>query len=182
MTAPTVTHRTLAELEAGFAALPEAPRDEGRVALIVRRPAPSQRDTPQRARLSAESGLEGDDWSRRPPHDVEAQITLMRCDVAALIAPDRPLPLFGDNLLVDLDLGSAHLPAGSRLRIGEALALVTPLPHDGCRKFADRFGLDALRFVQAKPTRGENLRGIHVRVVEDGEVEVGAVIRVESPS
>jgi MOSC domain-containing protein YiiM len=104
----------------------------------------------------------------------------MRRDVAELIAPDQPLPLFGDNLLVDFDLSRTHLPTGSRLRLGDALVEVTALPHDGCRKFAERFGLDALQFVHARPPRGENLRGIHVRVIEGGELAVGAPIRVVS--
>jgi MOSC domain-containing protein YiiM len=176
----TVTHRSLAELESAFATLPTAPREAGRVELIVRRPQPNERETPQTVRLSAEAGVEGDDWSRRPPRNLEAQITLMRRDVAELIAPDQPLPLFGDNLLVDFDLSRTHLPTGSRLRLGDALVEVTALPHDGCRKFAERFGLDALQFVQARPTRGENLRGIHVRVIEGGELAVGAPIRVVS--
>ena len=178
MADPPVTHRRFTELESGFAALPEAPRHTGRVALIVRRPEPNRRETPQRVRLSTETGVEGDGWSHRPPRDVEAQITLLRRDVAELIAPEQPLPLFGDNLLVDFDLSTGHLPAGSRLGVGGALVEVTPLPHNGCRKFADRFGRDALRFVQAKPTCSENLRGIHVRVLEDGDVEVGDPIRV----
>jgi MOSC domain-containing protein YiiM len=173
-------HRNLSELEAGLAALPEAPRDAGRVALIVRRPEPDERETLERVAVSPETGVEGDDWSHRPPRDPEAQITLIRRDVAMLIAAGQPLPLFGDNLIVDLDLSDANLPAGSQLRIGEALVEVTPLPHDGCRKFAQRFGLDALRFVQAKPTRDHNLRGIHVRVLEGGTLERDASIEVVS--
>jgi MOSC domain-containing protein YiiM len=180
MTDRVASHRSLPELEQGLGALGDAPRNAGHVALIVRRPEPNRRETPERATLSPEAGLEGDGWSSLPPRDPEAQITLIRRDVAELIAAGQPLPLFGDNLVVDLDLSDANLPAGSRLRVGEALVEVTPLPHDGCRKFAERFGLDALRFVQAKPTRDRNLRGIHVRVVEGGALERGAPISVVS--
>ena len=59
-----------------------------------------------------------------------------------------------------------------------ATASATAEPHDGCLKFKTRFGQDALRFVQAKPTRSENLRGIYWKVTEPGEVGVGAPIRV----
>ena len=57
---------------------------------------------------------------------------------------------------------------------------VTPKPHNGCLKFKQRFGQDALRFVQAKPTRDQNRRGIYWKVVESGEVAVGAPIRLIS--
>ena len=59
------------------------------------------------------------------------------------------------------------------LRVGEAVVDVTPKPHNGCKKFAGRFGEDALRFVQAAATRHHNLRGIYWRVVLAGEAGVG---------
>jgi MOSC domain-containing protein YiiM len=52
------------------------------------------------------------------------------------------------------------------------------MPHDGCRKFRARFGADALRLVARRETRGRNLRGIHLKVVEDGDVCVGDEIQV----
>jgi len=173
-------HRPLAELEAALRALPAASRDAGRVALVVRRRADGVRETPERTRLTREDGVPGDDWSRRPPRDPEAQLAVMRREVAELIAHGQPLTLFGDNLIVELDLSAANLPTGSRLRVGEALVEVTPKPHNGCMKFKARFGEAALRFVQAPPTRDQNLRGIYWKVVEPGEVGVGARIEVVS--
>lgn len=173
-------HRPLADLEAALRALAPAPRGAGRLALLVRRRADGVRETPERALLTPQDGLPGDDWSRRPPRDPAAQLTVLRRDVAELIAHGQPLTLFGDNLLVELDLSAANLPVGSRLRVGEALVEVTPKPHNGCRKFRARFGEDALRFVQAPPTRDQNLRGIYWRVVEAGEAGVGDRIEVLS--
>jgi len=171
-------HRPLAELEAGLRALPAAPTDAGRLALIVCRRADGVRDLPGRARLTPEEGLPGDGWSRRPPRDPEAQLAVMRRDVAQLIAGNQGLELFGDNLFVDLDISTSNLPAGSRLRVGEALLEVTAEPHDGCRKFDRRFGNDALRFVQAGATRHLNLRGVYWKVVEAGDIGVGGPIAV----
>ena len=62
-----------------------------------------------------------------------------------------------------------------------ALVEVTPKPHNGCRKFKQRFGQDALEFVNRPSTRDQNLRGIYWKVVEAGEVSVGAAIQVVSP-
>ena len=104
----------------------------------------------------------------------------MQAGVAELVANGQSLALFGDNLFVDLDLSEVNLPVGSRLRVGGAVVEVTPMPHDGCRKFNQRFGSDALRFVNAKPTRHLNLRGVFWRVIEAGEIEAGSTIQVLS--
>lgn len=171
-------HLPFAELEARLGALPLAPKDSGRLALIVCRTAEGVRETPERVHLTAEQGVPGDSWGRRTPPRYEAQLAVMRCDVAELIANGQPLTVFGDNLFVDLDISAANLPVGTRLRVGGAIVEVTPLPHDGCAKFKGRFGADALRFVNAKPTRDQNLRGIYWKVVESGEAAVGAAIQV----
>ncbi len=165
-------------LEAGLRALPEPPRECGRLILIVRRRADGGRETPDRVRLTPEAGVTGDDWIRRPPRNPEAQIAVMQQGVAELIAHGQPLTVFGDNLFVDLDISAVNLPTGTRLRVGEAVVEVTPLPHNGCAKFKGRFGDDAVRFVQAPHTRHQNLRGIYWRVINSGEAGVGASIQV----
>lgn len=81
----------------------------------------SRWETPRRAVLSSEGGVPGDAWLRDSPEKLDAQVSLLRVDVARLLANRQPLSLFGDNLLVDLDLSMNNLPAGSRLRVGAAL-------------------------------------------------------------
>lgn len=173
-------HLPLAALEAGLAALPAAPRALGRLAVILRRHPDGGRETPARVHLAPARGVPGDGWARRPPRDPEAELAVMQRDVAELIANGQPITLFGDNLFVDLDLSAANLPCGTRLRVGDAVVEVTPKPHNGCVKFRGRFGDDALRFVQAPPTRHLNLRGIYWRVVAPGEASAGAPIAVLS--
>jgi MOSC domain-containing protein YiiM len=167
-------------LDAGLRALPAAPREAGRLALIVRRRADGQRETPHEVRLTIEEGVPGDDWSRRPPQKPEAQLAVMRREVAETLANGQPLTLFGDNLFVDLDLSAANLLVGTRLRVGEALVEMTAEPHDGCRKFQQRFGADALRLVQDRGTRDQNLRGVYWRVLEPGRVRIDDAVRVIS--
>ena len=173
-------HLSTAALDAGFRELPSAPKDSGRLAFIVRRPTKETREILQRARLSPEQGLPGDGWGSKPAPDPTAQLSIMEVGVAEVVANGQSLALFGDNLFVDLDLSVANLPIGSRLRVGGAVVEVTPMPHDGCHKFNARFGGDALRFVNTKPTRHLNLRGIFWRVIEAGEIEVGSPVQVLS--
>jgi hypothetical protein len=171
-------HLSLAELEAGLDALSPAPTSGGRVRLLVARGRSGERSEPPQARLSAEAGLDGDRWYLSPSRNPDAQVTVMRHDVASLIAGEQPVSLFGDNVLVDLDVSAENLPAGSRLRVGPCLVEVTPEPHTGCAKFAERFGRDALRLVSHRQWRRLNLRGIHWRVLEGGEIAVGDKVEV----
>jgi hypothetical protein len=155
----------------------EPPKDQGSVALIVSR-SEGSRTTPANTILTVDGGMPGDAWFRDNPDQIDAQITMMRVDVAQLIANGQPLSLFGDNLLVDLDLSVSNLPPGSRLSVGAALVEVTPKPHNGCVKFRQRFGRDALRLTADPRFRQLRLRGIHVKVVEEGRVAVGDSLRL----
>ena len=141
--APAATlHLPAAVLRERLHDLPPAPRDSGEVVLAVARPSVEERQTPARCALTPEAGVENDRWGKKQRSNPEMQITVMRADVARVIANGQPLSLFGDNLLVELDLSPENLPTGTRLRVGTALCEVTPYPHTGCGKFAARFGQD----------------------------------------
>ena len=170
----------LGELEQKLGTLPAAPRDAGRVALLVRRRPDKVRETPTRIDLGPDTGVPGDAWGRGEKPDRAAQVTVMEIDVAEMVANGQPLTVFGDNLFLALDLSVENLPTGSRLRLGRALLEVTGKPHNGCRKFAARFGHDALRLVANPELRHRNLRGIYLCVVEAGEVAVGDAVAVVS--
>jgi MOSC domain-containing protein YiiM len=105
----------------------------------------------------------------------------MNVRVAELVADGRaPLDSPGDNFLVDLELSEEALPAGTYLRLGSALLELTVLPHTGCKKFRERFGLEALKWVNAH--RDLRLRGANCRVVESGSVAVGDPVEVARPA
>lgn len=176
-----MTTATLASLETGLSGILESPADHGVVEMIVRRPAVDEREILAEALLSETDGLEGDTWSARgssrtedgSPHP-DMQLTLMNARVIALLAGSRDRwPEAGDQLYVDLDLSLANLPAGTRLSIGSAVIEVTGQPHLGCKKFAARFGADAVRFVNSAEGRRLNLRGINCRIVRSGAISAG---------
>lgn len=180
-----MVHRDLATLEAGRGRILASPADDGRVDLIVRRPQVEERETVAEATLDTVEGLVGDCWrargSKSTPDgsaDPRAQLTLMNVRVAALVAvTDERIPLAGDQLFVDFDLTAANVPPGTRLALGSAVIEVSDEPHLGCRKFLDRFGSDAHRFVSSKDGRELNLRGVNAFVVTGGTVRTGDTIR-----
>jgi MOSC domain-containing protein YiiM len=171
--------RTFEQLESLWKASPPPPRGKGSVRLIVLRKGNGIHETPPQARLSPERGLEGDRWEKGTSPHPDGQVTLMNARAAELIADGQPLDLPGDNLLVDLDLSEDNLPPGTRLRAGDAVIEVSPLPHTGCQKFSARFGQEALRWVNWKDHRHRRLRGINCRVVVAGTVAVGDLCRIE---
>ena len=177
------TYATPAELEAGLDHLRAAPRGEGVVEMIVRRPVVDERELLDEAELDLVEGLVGDSWRARGrsggrPANEKAQITVMNARSTALVAGDRERwPLAGDQLFVDFDLSGEHIPPGTRLAVGTAVIEVTDDPHTGCKKFSARFGLEALLFVNSPEGKTLNLRGINTRVVEAGTVRVGDAIR-----
>jgi MOSC domain-containing protein YiiM len=153
--------------------------------MIVRRPAVGAREVVDEAQLDPAQGLLGDNWlARGYPHSAdgaarpEMQLTIMNARAIALVAVERARwPLAGDQLLVDLDLGVENLPAGSRLAIGSAIVEVTAEPHTGCKQFAQRFGKDAVRFVNSPEGKQRRLRGLNARIVQPGTVRVGDLVR-----
>ncbi len=158
------------------------PVGQGVVRLISRRLGGGVHEELQRAEVSVEHGLVGDSW--RAHHDPErlCQITFMSALAAECVAyPGQPASAAGDNFFVELDLSEAALPPGAHVRVGGVqpgkgggvLLEVTPEPHLGCAKFRERFGTDALRWVNSREHRGERRRGVNLRVIEGGWVSVG---------
>jgi hypothetical protein len=181
-----VRHLGRGELEAGLAAIRQAPRNEGVLELIVRRPQVGEREVIDEGHLDLVQGLVGDNWGTRGSSRTadgsshpEMQLTVMNSRVIALLAQDKSQwPLAGDQLFVDMDLSVEHLPPGTRLAMGSSVIEVTSLPHTGCDKFVARFGLEAVKFVNSPLGRELQLRGLNARVVTPGGIRVGDRVKV----
>lgn len=174
-------HRSTEELQAGVPHILQSPRDGGRVEAIVIRTAIDAREDLASCPFDVGSGAVGDRWVRRFPSpplpgmsEQNSQVTLMNSRAVNLIAGSRDRwGLAGDQLYVDLHLGVENLRTGDRLRLGNVVLEVTPMPHNGCRKFAARFGNAALAFVNSPEGKRLHLRGIYARVVQAGVIQVG---------
>lgn len=178
-------HGDYAELEAELDVVRAAPSNDGTVQLICTRPGEDLRVVVESGDLDLDVGLVGDNWRARGStsssdglSNLDAQLTLMNARAAQIIAGARELwPITGDQFFVDFDLSEVNCPAGTRLALGDAVVEITALPHTGCAKFAERFGKDALRLVNATAGRALNLRGVNAKVVAPGAVQRGAPVR-----
>ena len=185
----TITHLTMAELEAGLDHIRQSPQDSGVLELIVRRPLTDERELLHEGMLDTAVGLVGDNWQARGSKsmpdgsaNLDAQLTLMNSRAADLVAQSRDRwPLAGDQLYVDFDLSADNIPPGTRLEIGEAGVEVTPQPHTGCQKFVARFGKDAMKFVNSAVGKQLHLRGINTRVVQPGTIRIGDPVTKINP-
>ncbi|MFN3202613.1 MAG: MOSC domain-containing protein [Bradymonadia bacterium] len=178
-------HKTAAELEAGLPHIEASPKDAGVLKFLVRRPGTNQREVITEAVLDVTEGLVGDNWKARGSRRTEdgsahprMQLNIMNARAVALIAGDTSRwALAGDQLYLDLDLSDENLPPGTRLSLGEAVIEITEIPHNGCKKFTERYGLDAVKFVNSKVGKALHLRGVNARVIEGGTIKVGDVAR-----
>jgi MOSC domain-containing protein YiiM len=181
-TADAERHFTADELEQRLPTTRGAPVAAGRVELVARRPAEGERELLDEAELDLDRGLVGDRWSLgrshgRPPNP-DAQLTLMSARAADLVAGSKERwALAGDQLYVELDISEENLPPGTRLAIGTAVIEVSDEPHTGCKKFVNRFGMDAMLLVNSPEGRALRLRGMNTRIVEPGVVRPGDEIR-----
>jgi len=175
-----IKHLTTAELEAGLDVIRQAPKDDGVLKLIVRRPNTGERELLTEAQVDPAIGLVGDNWrTRDDAPDPAAQLNIMNVRAVALVAHDpERWQLAGDQLYIDLDLSGANLPPGTQFALGSAIIEVSTEPHTGCKKFVERFGLEAMKFVNSPVGRALNLRGINARVVRGGLIRVGDVAKI----
>jgi hypothetical protein len=153
--------------------------------LIVRRPRIDEREVLEAGQLNPAEGLVGDSWRTRigtktskEALQPDTQLTIMNARVIALLAREKDRwPPAGDQLFIDLDLSAHNLPPGTCLALGTAVIEVTAQPHTGCKKFAARFGLDALKFVNSPVGKQLHMRGIYAKVIQPGVIRVGDVVR-----
>ena len=179
-------HLTTEEIEAKITDVLSSPKDNGSLEMIVRRPAENKREVVENGFLSVENGLVGDNWlirgSSRTDNGLghpEMQLNLMNWRFINLIAGSRErVQLAGDQLFVDLDLSPVNIPPGTQLSIGDAVIEITAIPHLGCKKFVERFGIDAMKYANSDFGRSHNLRGVNAKVVVAGDIAAQSSIGI----
>ena len=175
---------TIAELEKGLEYIRQSPKDHGFLEMLVRRPQTDEREEIESGQLDPSEGLVGDNWKSKGSSRTvdgsahpEMQIDIMNSRVISLLAQGRERwKLAGDQLFIDLDLSAENLPAGTMLAIGDAVLEITPIPHAGCKKFAARFGQDAIVFVNSPLGKELHLRGLNAKVIKPGVIGRGDIV------
>ena len=171
-------HLPMETLTAGLDEVRRSPETTGVLELIVRRPRTDVREVVESAELDEAEGLVGDGWKTRGAAELERQLTLANARLMALVAGEKQhWPPAGDQLYVDFDLSQDNAPPGTRLAIGDAVIEVTATPHTGCRKYASRYGLDALEFISTPVGKGLRLRGMYAKVIRSGTIRAGDAVR-----
>ena len=179
-----ITHLTMEELDAGLEHIRQAPVDEGVLELIVRRPDTGKREMLEQGELDLTAGLVGDNWNTRGSAKTEdgtghpeMQINIMNARAIAHIAQDKERwQLAGDQLFIDMDISEENMPPGTQLSLGTAIIEITAVPHPGCKKFVERYGIDAMEWVNSDEGKALHLRGINAKVVQPGTIRAGDTV------
>lgn len=158
-----------------------SPLDHGTVSLLVLRPEENGRRVVDEVEMSIKGGMAGSGWVERPERGNIDQICVMSTASIRTIAGEDPVrwPAAGDQMFMDLDLGKGNFATGDRVCVGregvekDVVLEVTGKPHNGCAKFAKRYGSDALKVVNAPLGKQRRLRGIYFSVVREGVIRTG---------
>ena len=180
-----VKHLAMEALTAGLDNIHQSPKATGVLELIVRRPQTETREVLDVGELDLAEGLVGDNWQRRGSSQTadgsahpDMQLTVTNARLMALVAQEKQhWPLAGDQLYIDFDLSVDNVPPGTRLSLGAAVIQITEPPHTGCKKFAARFGLDALKFISSPVGKQLQLRGVNAKVIRPGAIRVGDAVK-----
>lgn len=178
------TYVTTEQLQASLAYIKKSPEDNCIVEMIVIRSAVDQRKTLQEGYLHVNKGLIGDNWYTRGSSKTkddsshpDMQLNIMNSRCISVIAKNKERwQLAGDQLFIDMDLSDKNLPIGTQLVIGAAIIEITAIPHNGCKKFAQRFGTDAVKFVNSPDGKKYHLRGINAKIIRSGKIKVGDIV------
>ena len=180
-----VKHLPMETLTAGLDDIHQSPKAMGVLELIVRRPQTETREVLDVGELDLAEGLVGDNWKRRGSSQTadgsahpDMQLTVTNARLMALVAQEKQhWPLAGDQLYIDFDLSVDNVPPRTCLSLGAAVIRITEPPHTGCKKFAARFGLDALKFISSPVGKQLQLRGINAKVIRPGAIRVGDIVK-----
>ena len=179
-----MAHVTMAECDAALADVLAAPA-EAAVEVLCRRPDFGERDFRDTLELRVATGIENERWTKHPwlkledgSPDPRIQVSILQKRVLDLCWRDRENVVYpGDTMIADMNLGEANLPVGTRLQAGTAVLEVSDKFNDACAKWKKRHGRESFDWINRPENIQHRLRGVLCKIVQDGTVRVGDVLR-----
>ena len=174
-------HATTAECDAALDHILAAPQSGATIEQLCFRPDYGLRTFPMELEMTVAHGITGERWTKKPwltlpdgAPDPRIQVSILSRRVMDLCWRDRENTVHpGDPIVVDMDLGAANLPVGTRLSAGSAVLEVSDKFNNGCIKWRERYGDESLRWINRRENRDFRLRGILCKIVSDGTVKAG---------
>ena len=126
---------------------------------LINRPKEGVHEPVNELYLDPKLGIKGDRWIDTAwmrladgLPDPRVQVSLTNSNVMRCFTGSEVDSVFrcGDNIYADLDLSEKALPVGKFIQIGEATISGRDVENDACGKFAQRFGVDALNFIDQR--------------------------------
>ncbi len=162
------------ELDAALPHILAAPKDEGVINTICRRPGFKQREFPETLEVTPQDGVIGDRAMTHPWLKLEdgtanpsIQVCILPTRIYSAVC-QRGSEYPGDTIIADLNMTEANLPAGSQIQIGSAIVEVSPEFNNGCVKWRARYGQASYDWINRPEHRALRLRGLLCRVVHAG--------------
>ncbi|MEM7438235.1 MAG: hypothetical protein AAF393_01455 [Pseudomonadota bacterium] len=176
---------TMAECEAAFSHVLDAPKDNAAIEILCFRPDFGERDFRDEIELTVEHGIVGERWGKAPwlklkdgSPDPRIQVSILGRRTLDLCWRNRDTTIYpGDTMIADLDMSEANLPAGTRLQAGTAVLEVSTKFNDACPKWIKRYGRESFNWFNIRENRTLRLRGALCMIVQDGIVRKGDILR-----
>jgi hypothetical protein len=179
-----MAHATLAECDGALGNILGAPV-EAAVEILCRRPDFGERDFRDTLALRVATGIENERWTKHPwmvladgSPDPRIQVSILQKRVLNLIWRDRENVIYpGDTMIADMNLGEANLPVGQRIQAGTAVLEVSDVFNTACAKWKVRHGRESFDWINRPENVQHRLRGVLCKIVQDGTVRKGDVLR-----
>jgi MOSC domain len=175
----------LDDLQAALHNVLLAPKDRAPIEQLCLRPDVGVRNFVDEIEVTREFGIPGERWSSAPwltledgRPDPRIQVSILSKRVLDLVYNDPQNMVHpGDSFVADMDFSHENIPDGTLLNIGSVVLRVSDKFNTACKKWQDRYGQDALRWIVMPCNRKYRLRGVLCEVIKDGRVKTGDLIQ-----